>query len=113
MLPRKPFNRSEPNRDRNPKVDPEDVANALSRADKTGKSSGLFAGPLKILDKPLAMLTDRTDELSAILAKAELDPAYAAKLMKKYKLSGPVDMSTPAGRAALYGALQQYQNSNR
>ena len=90
-----------------------DVANALSRADKTGKSSGLFAGPLKILDKPLAMLTDRTDELSAILAKAELDPAYAAKLMKKYKLSGPVDMSTPAGRAALYGALQQYQNSNR
>jgi len=90
-----------------------DVANALSRADKTGKSSGLFAGPLKILDKPLAMLTDRTDELSAILAKAELDPAYAAKLMKKHKLSGPVDMSTPAGRAALYGALQQYQNSNR
>ncbi len=90
-----------------------DVANALSRADKTGKSSGLFAGPLKILDKPLAMLTDRTDELSAILAKAELDPVYAAKLMKKHKLSGPVDMSTPAGRAALYGALQQYQNSNR
>ena len=90
----------------------EDIARAASGTDKGGKA-GILSGPLKILDKPLSMLTDRTDELSAILAQAELDPAYAAMLMKKYKLSGPIDMSTPAGRAALYGALTQYQNSNR
>lgn len=90
----------------------DDISRALSGSDKASYG-GKVTGIMKMLDKPLAGLTGRTDELTAILAKAELDPAYAAKLMKKYKLSGPVDMSTPAGRAALYGALTQYQNSNR
>ena len=42
--------------------------------------------------------------LSAILTKAELEPAYAAKLMKTYGL-GHMSFNDPAGRAALRGLL--------
>jgi hypothetical protein len=47
--------------------------------------------------------------LSAILTKAELEPAYAAKLMKTYGL-GEMSFSDPSGRAALRALLSRQNN---
>lgn len=86
----------------------EDIARGLTGSDMPEKA-GLLAGMIKPVTKSLSNVTGRTEDIAQILAKAELDPKYAAELMRKYKLSGPIDMSTPAGRAALYGAIQQYR----
>jgi len=86
----------------------EDIARGLTGSDVPEKA-GLLAGMIKPVTKSLSNVTGRTEDIAQILAKAELDPKYAAELMRKYKLSGPIDLSTPAGRAALYGALQQYR----
>lgn len=80
----------------------DDVTRALLGSDIKNKPG--------IVTKGLSNVTGRTGEIADILARAELDPAYAAMLMRKYKLSGPIDMKSAAGRNALYGALTQYQN---
>jgi hypothetical protein len=87
----------------------DDVTRALLGTDIKDKP-GLLSNIARPLTRGISNVSGRTNEIADILARAELDPAYAASLMKKYKLSGPIDMSTSAGRAALYGALNQ---SNR
>lgn len=86
----------------------DDIARGLSGTDMPNKA-GLLSGIVKPITKSVSNALGRTEDLAQILARAELDPKYAAELMRKYKLSGPIDLSTPAGRAALYGALQQYR----
>jgi hypothetical protein len=86
----------------------EDIARGLTGSDMPEKA-GLLAGMIRPVTKSLSNVTGRTEDIAQILARAELDPKYAAELMRKYKLSGPIDISTPAGRAALYGAIQQYR----
>ena len=85
----------------------DDVTRAFLGTDIKDKP-GLLSNIARPLTRGISNVSGRTNEIADILARAELDPAYAASLMKKYKLSGPVDMSTSAGRAALYGALSQY-----
>lgn len=89
----------------------EDVARAFTGSD-VGAGGGLISGILRPATKGLSNVTGRTGQIADILAKAELDPAYAAMLMKKYKLSGPLDMKTAAGRNAIYGAILQ-NNTNK
>ena len=55
----------------------------------------------------------RSEDLAAVLARAELDPAFAARLMRKYELSGPINLKTNAGRAALYSAMTSAKNGNQ
>jgi hypothetical protein len=62
-------------------------------ANLTGVNRGLTAA---------GMIHGKT--LSAILTKAELEPTYAAKLMKAYGL-GHMSFNDPSGRAALRGLL--------
>jgi uncharacterized protein (UPF0147 family) len=87
----------------------DDVTRALLGSDVKNQP-GILSNILRPVTKGLSNVTGRTGEIADILAKAELDPAYAAMLMRKYKLSGPIDMKSAAGRNALYGALTQYQN---
>ena len=87
----------------------DDVTRALLGSDIKNQP-GILSNILRPVTKGLSNVTGRTGEIADILAKAELDPAYAAMLMRKYKLSGPIDMKSAAGRNALYGALTQYQN---
>lgn len=86
----------------------EDISRGLTGSDMP-ENAGILAGIVKPVTKGLSNVTGRTEDIAQILAKAELDPKYAAELMRKYKLSGPIDFKTTAGRAALYGALQQYR----
>jgi hypothetical protein len=87
----------------------EDVARAFTGSDVSGTGGGLISGILRPATKGLSNVTGRTGQIADILARAELDPAYAAMLMKKYKLSGPLDMKTAAGRNAIYGAISNYK----
>jgi len=87
----------------------DDVTRALLGSDIKNQP-GILSNILRPVTKGLSNVTGRTGEIADILARAELDPAYAAMLMRKYKLSGPIDMKSAAGRNALYGALTQYQN---
>jgi hypothetical protein len=50
------------------------------------------------------MADSHARDLSAIFTRAQLDPAYAAKLMKDYGL-GHMSFADPAGRAALRGII--------
>ena len=86
----------------------EDVARAFTGSD-VGAGGGLISGILRPATKGLSNVTGRTGQIADILARAELDPAYAAILKKKYKLSGPLDMKTAAGRNAIYGAISNYK----
>ncbi len=52
---------------------------------------------------------DNYKALSQIFARAELDPAYAAELMKKYGL-GHMNFNDAPGRAALRGLMAQEKN---
>jgi len=90
----------------------EDVARAFTGSDVSGSGGGLISGILRPATKGLSNVTGRTSQIADILAKAELDPAYAAMLMKKYKLSGPLDLKSAAGRNAIYGAIVQ-NNTNK
>ena len=87
----------------------DDVTRAFLGSDVKDRA-GILSNVLRPVTKGLSNVTGRTGEIADILARAELDPQYAAMLMRKYKLSGPVDMKSAAGRNALYGALTQYQN---
>lgn len=79
--------------------------NALSRAvSPILNIAGKAANP--VLSK---FGSDNAKALSAIIAKAELEPAYAAKLMKQYGL-GHMNFNDSAGRAALRGAISQYMS---
>ena len=87
----------------------DDVTRALLGSDVKDQP-GILSNILRPVTRGLSNVTGRTGEIADILAKAELDPAYAAMLMRKYKLSPTTDMKSAAGRNALYGALTQYQN---
>jgi len=87
----------------------DDVTRALLGSDIKNQP-GILSNVLRPVTKGLSNVTGRTGEIADILARAELDPAYAAMLMRKYKLSPNIDMKSAAGRNALYGALTQYQN---
>ena len=87
----------------------DDVTRALLGSDVKNQP-GILSNVLRPVTKGLSNVTGRTGEIADILARAELDPAYAAMLMRKYKLSPNIDMKSAAGRNALYGALTQYQN---
>jgi hypothetical protein len=87
----------------------DDVTRALLGSDVKDQP-GILSNILRPVTRGLSNVTGRTGEIADILAKAELDPAYAAMLMRKYKLSPATDMKSAAGRNALYGALTQYQN---
>jgi hypothetical protein len=87
----------------------DDVIRAFSGSDVKNQP-GVLSNILRPATKGLSNVTGRTGEIADILAKAELDPQYAAMLMRKYKLSPNIDMKSAAGRNALYGALTQYQN---
>lgn len=87
----------------------DDVTRALLGSDVKDQP-GILSNILRPVTRGLSNVTGRTGEIADILAKAELDPAYAAMLMRKYKLSPTTDMTSAAGRNALYGALTQYQN---
>ena len=66
----------------------EDVARAFTGSD-VGAGGGLISGILRPATKGLSNVTGRTEQIADILAKAELDPAYAAMLMKKYNCLAP------------------------
>lgn len=90
----------------------DDVIRAFSGSDVKNQP-GVLSNILRPATKGLSNVTGRTGEIADILAKAELDPKYAAMLMRKYKLSSDFDIKSAAGRNALYGALTQYQNQQR
>ena len=90
----------------------DDVIRALSGADKS-MTAGKLGKTFEIIDRSLSRITGRTEDLAAVLARAELEPAYAAKLMKKYKLSGPINLKTDAGRSALYSAMMASRNGQQ
>jgi hypothetical protein len=92
----------------------QDIINAL-----TGTKPNIanrLAGTVVKLVKKVPIIKDigsnsNTEALTAILTKAELDPKYAAKIMKKYGL-GDLNFNDAPGRAALRGVFNQLSQSS-
>lgn len=88
----------------------EDLARAISEGNGATARAirGIFKKTGEVIKKPASVLglgsNYNTSQLAAVLAKAELDPKYAAKLMKQYGL-GQMNFNDPAGRAALRGLM--------
>jgi hypothetical protein len=93
----------------------QDIINALTGPKKN--IANRLAGTVVRVGKKIPIIKDignnaNTEALTAILTKAELDPKYAAELMKKYGL-GDLNFNDAPGRAALRGVFNQLSQSSK
>tara|TARA_R110000868_G_scaffold356446_1_gene617948 strand:- start:830 stop:2344 length:1515 start_codon:yes stop_codon:yes gene_type:complete len=83
----------------------DDVIRGLTGSDK-GASGGLLSKYLNNrVTSTVSDMSNMTEDVTKLLLRAELDPAFAAEIMKKYQLTGPINFGSQAGRNAARGGL--------